>query len=128
MNKRGYEMSKFPKTPKQFESLIDDQWVKKILPADEDDSKKFKTVYFLKDDKECIASVSFEYGRVFVNCDKKGIYHFDLDRILEGFEGDDGFEGWNWYKQLQGKSWVKSEALEFLLVLFNIFGKVKAYQ
>jgi len=118
-------MNKFPTTPKQFELLIDDQWVKKVLPADEDDSKKFKTVYCLKDDKECIASVSFEYGRVFVNCDKRGIYHFDLDRILEGYEGSDGFKGWNWYKQLQGKSWVKSEVLEMLFVLFNIFGKLK---
>jgi hypothetical protein len=112
-------MSRFPTTPKEFEQFIDNHWVKKILPADENDIKKTKTVYFLETDKEGVAFVSFEYGRAYVNCDKKGTYHFDLERLFEG--GD----GWNWYKQLQEKNWITSEVLLLVLVLFNMFAELK---
>jgi hypothetical protein len=112
-------MSRFPTTPKEFEQFIDNHWVKKILPADENDTKKTKTVYFLETDKQGVAFVSFEYGRAYVNCDKKGTYHFDLERLFEG--GD----GWNWYKQLQEKNWITSEVLLLVLVLFNMFAELK---
>lgn len=116
-------MSKFPTTPKQFELLIDNHWVKKILPADENDIKKTKTVYCLKTDKQCVASVSFEYGKAYVNCDKKGTYHFDLERLFDG-QFDNG-DGWNWYKQLQEKNWITSEVLLLVLVLFNMFAELR---
>lgn len=117
-------MSKFPTTPKQFELLIDDHWVKKVLPADENDIKKTKTVYCLETDKQCVASVSFEYGRAYVNCDKKGIYHFDLERLFEGRFDNNGYD-WGWYKQLQEKNWITSEVLLLILVLFNMFAELK---
>ena len=116
-------MTKFPTTPKQFELLIDNHWVKKVLPADENDIKKTKTVYFLETDKECVASVSFEYGKAYVNCDKKGNYHFDLERLFEG-KFDNGSD-WSWYKQLQEKNWITSEVLLLVLVLFNMFAELK---
>tara|TARA_R110000868_G_scaffold288861_1_gene549081 strand:- start:166 stop:537 length:372 start_codon:yes stop_codon:yes gene_type:complete len=117
-------MSKFPTMPKQFERFIDHHWVKKVLPADENDIKKTKTVYCLETDKHCVASVSFEYGRAYVNCDKKGTYHFDLERLFEGRFDNNGYD-WGWYKQLQEKNWVSSEVLLLILVLFNMFAELK---
>ena len=80
--------------------------------------------YFLETDKDCVASVSFEYGRAYVNCDKKGTYHFDLERLFEGRFDNNGYD-WGWYKQLQEKNWVTSEVLLLILVLFNMFAELK---
>jgi hypothetical protein len=107
----------YPKTKAAWERLIEGnpKWVKKVLPAEENDNAKTRTLYWLKSDPECKCYVSWEYRAIHVSFEKDGYYFFKLPLLT------DGYPTWSWSKQIGEKSWVQEEYFDLLEELYDMF-------